>query len=522
MTHHNTVINIGLVGGGRLCEELLKKTTFAYTQEEINTPIVAVVDRDAASPGIRTAKQLGLLTFNDYERLYDDRYNIHLIIILDPTPQLFDDILATRPPRIRILSYPVFDIFWTTISKQEAALIEQKEAMETIINGIQDLISVISPEMEIIDVNDAFLEQMGYSRQEVIGKKCHEVFQAQPKRCNQPAIACPLNEVIRNQRLSQQIMTRISQSGDPIYFEVNVYPIWEKDGKISKFIEISRDITQRLQEEEQITRRLEEMVEERTRQLKETHAKLLHQDKMASLGKLAATVVHEINNPIAGILNLTLLIKRIIGEGRLVPEDINQFDQYLNLMETETRRVSRIVTNLLAFSRQKTMKVVPININRLLDNTLILNANLLKINNIKLKRQMTEGLPVMTGSEDQLQQVFMNFISNAAESMEAQKNGRLTIRTEYLAPMDMIAVTIQDTGIGIPSTHMDKLFDPFFTTKKQGKGVGLGLSVAYGIIKEHGGLIKVRSKTGHGAAFTIELPLETAAVPTTAKGGVDG
>jgi PAS domain S-box-containing protein len=508
MTPYNTpVINIGLVGGGKLCEELLEKTTFAYNQEEVNTPILAVADPDAQSPGMLTAKRLGLLTFKDYHPLYDERYNIHLIIILDPCSQLLDDILATRPPRIRILSYDVFDIFWKTICQQERTLLEQNEAMQTILNGIQDLISVISPEMEIVEVNDAFLQQMGYTREEVIGKKCYEVFQNRAARCNQPSIACPLDEVIRNQRRSQQIMTRISQNGDPIYFEVSAYPIWEKDGKISKFIEISRDITQRLEEEAEITRRLEEMVEERTHQLKETHAKLLHQDKMASLGKLAATVVHEINNPIAGILNLTLLIQRIIAEGSLQKNDIDQFEQYLNLMETETRRISRIVTNLLAFSRQKTMKVGPIDINRLLENTLILNANLLKIHNIKLDRQLADDLPALTGSEDQLQQVFMNFISNAAESMEARGEGRLAIKTGSQKQKPGITITIQDTGVGIPSAHMNKLFDPFFTTKKQGQGVGLGLSVAYGIIKEHGGLIKVRSKVGQGSAFVIELPL---------------
>ena len=130
----------------------------------------------------------------------------------------------------------------------------------------------------------------------------------------------------------------------------------DKDGKISKFIHISRDITQHKKEEDELTHRLEQMVEDRTRQLKETHEKLLHQDKMSSLGKLSASVVHEINNPIAGILNLILLMKRIASEDSVTEKEIEQFKRYLDLMENETRRTSRIVSNLLAFARQSKME----------------------------------------------------------------------------------------------------------------------------------------------------------------------
>ncbi len=119
-------------------------------------------------------------------------------------------------------------------------------------------------------------------------------------------------------------------NGQKRYYEVNIYPIWEKDGKVSKFIHISRDITEHKKEEEEITRRLEQMVDERTRQLKETHKKLLHQDKMASLGKLSASVVHEINNPIAGILNLIMLMKRIVAEDAIGGREIDQFSHYLD------------------------------------------------------------------------------------------------------------------------------------------------------------------------------------------------
>ena len=287
-----SITNIAFVGGGDLCREILEKTTSVYEQEELYAPILAVADSDPNSPGMLLADEYGLLTFSDFRQLYDRRYNINLIIILTPEQQVFDDILRTRPPRIRILSYEVFKIFWKAIGREERMLRERTEEMETIVNGIQDFILVITPDMEIIDANESFLTKMRYAREDVIGKKCYQVYHKIDHPCNGGETDCPLKEVIRNKRQVRKIQTRRMPNGQKRYYELNIYPIWEKDGKISRFIHISRDITQHKKEEEELTRRLERMVEDRTRQLKETHEKLLHQDKMSSLGKLSASVVN--------------------------------------------------------------------------------------------------------------------------------------------------------------------------------------------------------------------------------------
>lgn len=501
-------MNIALVGGDNFCKEILEKTTFDDKQEGVSAAIVAVSDPDSKSPGMVLAKKMDLLTFTDFHELYAPRYNIHLIIILTQDQHLFEDILKTRPDHIRLMAYDVFKIFWKAIGREEQKLRERTKEMETILNGIQEFILVITPEKKIIDVNETFLEKMCYTRNEVIGKKCHEVYQKSNTPCSFDDIVCPLKKVIDNKRPVTKVMSRLNHNGERRYIEITIFPIWEGNGHISKFIEISRDITERKLEEEKITRRLEQMVEERTFQLKETHAKLIHQDKMASLGKLAASVVHEINNPNAGILNLIMLIKRIIDEGPLNPNDIEQFKRYLVLMETETRRIGRIVSNLLAFSRQSKMLPRPLNINRLIEKVLVLNSNLLKINNIKVKKQLDPDQPDLIGSEDQLQQVFMNFVSNAAEAMESDGKGELLITTRHSSKTGNITVLFKDTGAGIPEENLSKLFEPFFTTKKKGKGVGLGLSVAYGIIQEHGGSISVLSDKGKGATFIIEIPLK--------------
>jgi two-component system NtrC family sensor kinase len=497
-----SIINIGLVGGGAFCKEILERTTAVYEQDEMVAPILAVADPDPASPGRKLASELGLLTF-------DRRYSIHLIIILTPEPEILDDVLKTRPSRIRILSYHVFRIFWKAIGLEEQKLRERTKEMETILNGIQDFILVITPDMVVLEANESFLTKMGYTSAEVIGKKCHQVYHKIDHPCNYGKTDCPLRDVVRNKRHVRQIQTRVMPDGQKRYYEVNIYPIWEKDGKVSKFIHISRDITQHKKEDEEITRRLERMVEERTRQLQETHAKLIHQDKMASLGKLSASVVHEINNPIAGILNLIILMKRMVEEDSISPKEIDQFNRYLNLMEAETRRTSRIVSNLLAFSRQSKMELRRIDLNRLIEHTLFLNSNLLKIDRIKVETNLDPTLPEMIGSEDQLQQVFMNLVSNAAEAMEA-KGGVLRIETRHSLGEGKLLVDFKDTGIGIPEENLLKLFEPFFTTKKKGKGVGLGLSVAYGIVQEHGGSIYAESKVGESTTFHVKLPLKPA------------
>jgi two-component system, NtrC family, sensor kinase len=503
-----SVINIGLVGGGDFCKEILEKTTAVYEQEEMYAPILAVADPDPLSPGRQLADRLGLLTFDSCYKLYDPRYNINLIIMLTPKQETFEEILRTRPPRIRVLSYEVFRIFWEAIAQEERKLRERTNEMETILNGIQDFILVITPDMKIIEANESFLTKMGYARTDVIGKKCFEVYFKYDHPCNQEKIDCPLKEVIRNKRKVRKIQTRLMPDGEKCYYEVYIYPIWETDGKISKFIHISRDVTQQRKEEEEITRRLEQMVEDRTRQLKETHEKLLHQDKMASLGKLSASVVHEINNPIAGILNLIMLMKRIVAEGALTQKEIEAFKKYLNLMETETRRTSRIVSNLLAFARQSKMEPKRLNLNRLIEQTLFLNSNLLKLDRVKVQTKLEPNLPDLVGSEDQLQQVFMNLVSNAAEAMETT-GGQLRIASKHLLLEDKVQVKFKDTGPGIPKENIPKLFEPFFTTKKKSKGVGLGLSVVYGIIQEHGGSIYVSSKLGEGTTFEIKLPLRS-------------
>ncbi len=502
-------VNIGLVGGGQFTAEVLRKTTDESSEHELfQAKIQAVADPDIQDPAMVAARELGLITLEDYRDLYAPELGINLIIIMQPSEELLYDILATRPREIRIMSYHTFRLFWDSISKEAEKLRKRTQEIEAILDGIQDFIVVLSPELKVMDVNNAFLEQMGFERAEVIGLSCQEVFQRLNRQCtyNQGSLSCPLQEVQQTGKSSYRVFPRVNAKGKVVYIEVSIYPIWDSDGSISKFIEVSRDVTKREQEDEEINRRLEQLVEERTRQLKQRQQEVLHQDKMASLGKLSASVVHEINNPISGILNLLLLIQKMTADMKLEGEQGQKLERYLKLMETETRRISRITSNLLSFSRESKIEMQPLNINQLLEEVIFLNSNFLKINQIKLHKDLDATLPDLVGDGEKLKQVFMNLILNACEAMQPKGQGLLTIETRQTN--NKIEVLLKDTGVGVDQEDINRLFDPFFSTKSQSKGVGLGLSVAYGIVQQHCGSMDLKSEPGEGTAVVVTLPLQ--------------
>ncbi|MDZ7759775.1 MAG: ATP-binding protein [Desulfovermiculus sp.] len=503
-------MNIAIIGGTEFTADVLQTTAADYFEHtSLAAKMLAVADPDPESPGMIMARRLGLLTVQDYTELFDPYYGIELIIILDPKQDLFYEVLSSRPQNVRIMSYHAFHLFWESITNEAKKLRERTQEIKAILDGIQDFILVITPDMTISEVNTAFLDQMGFTRSDVIGHKCYEVFQRINRQCQcteSGEVICPLQEVIQSKEMRQRIFPRVNREGKVVYIEVTIYPIWEQDGSISKFIEISRDVTKREKEDEEINRRLEQLVEERTRELKKRQEDLLHQNKMASLGKLSASVVHEINNPISGILNLTLLMKRITGSGSLTEQDLKDFTRYLGLMETETRRISRITSNLLSFSRETKLERSAFNLNSLLEDLLFLNSNLLKISGVRVKKDFDPLLPDIIGDGEQLKQVFMNLISNAAEAMEGTRGGTLHVTTSH--DRNKITIVVEDTGPGIPESTIPRLFDPFFSTKAKGKGVGLGLSVAYGIIQQHCGSMYVTSNPGQGTSMRVCLPLK--------------
>ncbi len=233
---------------------------------------------------------------------------------------------------------------------------------------------------------------------------------------------------------------------------------------------------------------------------------ILHQDKMMSLGKLAASVVHEINNPLSGILNYIRLMARIIRRGPLPDDRREKFIQYLDLVETETDRCSHIVSSLLAFSRKSPPAFGRVQLNELLDRCLSLSRHKMQLQNIELVTRIASELPAVTGDFNQLQQCVINLVFNAVDAMP--HGGTLTLSGEYEPSNQQVSVSIRDTGHGILADDLPHIFEPFFTTKKEGYGVGLGLSTIFGILERHDGSVDVASRPGQGAVFRLMLPVK--------------
>ena len=241
---------------------------------------------------------------------------------------------------------------------------------------------------------------------------------------------------------------------------------------------------------------LEKRVGERTRELRNTQDSLIQSEKMASLGKMAAGVAHEINNPLTSILiNTHLMLEQTLED--------SPFQENLRLIADETARCSTIVKGLLEFSRQHPPLKDPSDLTELLRRTVKLLENQVAFQNIQIERNFQYNLPPVCIDKGQIKQVIWNLMINAAEAMP--NGGKLTISSRFLPKTNQVEITFADTGIGIPKKNLNKLFDPFYTTKNS--GTGLGLAVSYGIINQHNGKIDVKSIPGQGSIFSLVFPV---------------
>ncbi|MDX9788617.1 MAG: response regulator [Desulfobacterales bacterium] len=244
--------------------------------------------------------------------------------------------------------------------------------------------------------------------------------------------------------------------------------------------------------------------------------RVLHQDKMMSLGRLAASVVHEINNPLSGILNYLGLMSRLLGQKELTPSLVDKFRGYLEIVEKETGRCAQIISGLLSFSRKSSPVFAPVPVSDLMDRCILLSRHKLELANIVLTYDVAPDIPPVLGDFNQLQQCIINLIFNAADVMP--RGGTLTLGARYDAAAHQVTFLVKDTGPGISPKDLPHIFEPFYTTKSEGHGVGLGLSTVFGIAERHKGSICAESRPGEGATFFLTLPC-AAPLPANAPAG---
>jgi two-component system NtrC family sensor kinase len=245
-------------------------------------------------------------------------------------------------------------------------------------------------------------------------------------------------------------------------------------------------------------------LEETDQEMNELNTQLIQQDKLAALGKMAAGIAHEINNPLAVIGEKAGWMEDLLAEEEFQnSENYKEFAASIAKIEEHVDRARKITHNMLGFARRMEPRLDDVEINRVLDQTIEILANHARINNIEIRKHFVDRLPVIASDQSQLQQVFMNLINNAVDAIGS--DGTIDISTQL--EKEYIHIIVHDDGPGIPEAIRKKIFDPFFTTKHAGKGTGLGLSISYSIIEKMGGRITVESKEGEGTAFTVSLPV---------------
>jgi two-component system NtrC family sensor kinase len=270
------------------------------------------------------------------------------------------------------------------------------------------------------------------------------------------------------------------KSGEEIEGNLSASIIYDENGTEIATVGIFVDLRDRLAME---------------RKLHRTQEQLLQSEKLAAMGRLTSQIAHELNNPLYGIMNTLELMKTEI------PPD-NRRRKLLDMSLSETMRLAEMLRKMLSFSKPDQEEKTLVDMNTLVEEILLLYEKQLFENTIKLSKSFTEDPGLVLASKNQLRQVLLNMLSNAMDAMP--DGGTLTINTE--ADKENVRIVFSDTGIGIKEENLNKIFDAFYTTKDSVKGVGLGLSVCYGFIKDHGGDIKVESKPGVGTTFTIILP----------------
>ena len=322
----------------------------------------------------------------------------------------------------------------------------------------------------------------GYTAEEVVGKI--HVTELYPG-----GMAHEVMEKLRSTdyggvgRLPPIQLTVMNKARDRIPIQLSAALIFDQTGKEVASVGIFTDLRPRLTME---------------KKLQETHLQLVSSEKMASLGKLAAGIAHEINNPLGGILIYASLLMEDLQKEDPKREDLARIVQ-------EADRCKEIVRSLLEFARQTEPRMEPVDINRAITEGLFFLEHQALFHNIRILKNLDPALPPALGNPGQLKQVFMNILINAAEAMHG--SGDLTITTHPAPERKSIVIEFADTGEGIPEKNLSRIFEPFFTTKDVGKGTGLGLSTSYGIIESHGGKIGVKSRVGEGTTFAIELPV---------------
>jgi len=378
-----------------------------------------------------------------------------------------------------VIGYEGINVDQTQRKLMEKQILEAYDFLNMLVQSSPNAIMAADIRGNIIIWNRAAAETLGYRAEEVIGKM--HITQVYPE-----GMAQKIMQRLRSPehgsvgKLRSFPMVYVRRDGEVVEGNLSAAIIYDANGNETASVGSFVDLKERLEME---------------RTLRHTQEQLLQSEKLAAMGRLTSHIAHELNNPLYGIMNTLELLKTEVS-----PQ--NRRRKVLEMALSETVRLSELLRKMLSFSKPDQEEKQAVNINSILEELLVLHEKLLSENDIQIVSSLAQNLSHVRASKNQLRQVFLNMIANAKDAMP--DGGTLTVTTAK--ENDKVRIEIADTGIGIETEYLSKIFDSFFTTKDSVKGVGLGLSVCFGFIKDHGGDIQVSSQVGTGTTFTITLP----------------
>jgi two-component system, NtrC family, sensor kinase len=494
-------LNIAIVGGGRACKfflELLQSDYLKYL--DIN--LIGVCDINPEAEGLLMAKKMGIHTTDNFREFFAFK-ELNSIIELTNSRDVLLDLVKLRPKGVGVLEHNIgmiFRLFHDVDQQLKSAEYQaslQKMFSDFMIQQSNAAIVVINTDFTISEVNESYLNIVNKKRADVLGAYCYEIYYGLKAPCpsSHPIMKCPMYETLKTGKSAHVVHEYTGKKNSTTFGNIVTYPLRDQEGKTYQVIEIIRDITDAISTG----------WENRVKEMKADLNKMVQEDRMISLGKLAASCVHEINNPIHGLLTFTDLMQEILAEGNPTPERLEKFQEFLTIMSSELERCGDIVRGLLSFSREIPTEYKRIIFNDILDSVINLTRHKMELQNIRLVMDLQSSVVMVKGDTNRLQQALLNLIFNAIEAMP--EGGQLGITSCLIKENQEIQIEIWDTGQGIPNKYINHIYDPFFTTKKEGQGTGLGLSIVYGVVNNHGGKIQVKSQENQGTVFKLTFPV---------------